>query len=84
MSETNQRIIIFLAAFVLLVVLLLGWPTPYRYAVLLRSMGCGGDGGCTVIVRVNRITGYTQWNDGRGWFPKDAPETPPADPFNKH
>ncbi len=83
MSDTNQKVIIILAAFFLFVVLLFGWPTPYRYVVLHRSLGCG-DGGCTVVVRINRITGTAQWNDGRGWFPKDAPETLPADFFDKH
>jgi hypothetical protein len=67
MSDTNQKVIIILAAFFLFIVLLFGWPTPYRYVVLHRSLGCG-DGGCTVVVRINRVTGSTQWSDGQhGW-----------------
>jgi hypothetical protein len=71
MSDTNQKVVIFLATLFLFIVLFWGWPTPYRYVVLRRSIGCG-DGGCTVIVRINRITGEAQWNDGqRGWFPQN-------------
>lgn len=77
MSDTNQKIIIVLSAFFLLIVLFFGWPTPYRYLVLRRSMGCGGNA-CTVVVRINRITGKAQWSDGlRGWRPATEPAPDP-------
>lgn len=66
MSETNQRILIAIGTLVLLAVLLFGWPTPYRYVVLHRA-----DSQQTAIIRINRITGETQWNEGRGWFPQN-------------
>jgi hypothetical protein len=76
MSETNQKIIIVLVALFLLIVMVLGWPTPYRYVVLHR-----GDSTQTVIVRINRITGKTQWNDGQhGWAPA---ATPAPDPWER-
>jgi hypothetical protein len=82
MSDANQKVVIVLAALVLLVVLLFGWPTPYRYVVLRRSLGCG-ESGCTVLVRINRITGKAQWNDGQhGWLPADEPAFDPARPFS--
>jgi hypothetical protein len=80
MNDTNQKIIIVLAAFFLVFVLLFGWPTPYRYVVLHRSIGCG-EGGCTVVVRINRITGKAQWNDGQhGWLPATEPASDPWAP----
>ncbi len=66
MSDTNQKIIIAVGVLLLFVLLWFGWPTPYRYAVLHRA-----DSQQTTIVRINRITGETQWNDGRGWFPQN-------------
>ncbi|MFZ3199649.1 MAG: hypothetical protein WA175_00715 [Candidatus Acidiferrales bacterium] len=69
MGDANQKIIIVLVALLLSIVLFFGWPTPYRYVILHRIDGA------TVLVRVNRITGNTQWNDGRGWFPNDAQQT---------
>ncbi|MGA8367424.1 MAG: hypothetical protein ACLQMT_12150 [Candidatus Acidiferrales bacterium] len=84
MSDTNQKVIIVLAALLLLIVLFFGWPTPYRYVVLHRSIGCG-DGGCTVLVRISRITGNAQWNDGQhGWLPAATPAATPApDPWEQ-
>jgi hypothetical protein len=43
-----------------LTALIFFWPTPYRYE----------DGG---LIRINRLTGYTEKAGGTGWVPADKP-----------
>ncbi len=77
MNNSNWKILIVLATVFLFIMLFFGWPTPYRYMVLQRSMGCGGNA-CTVVVRINRVTGKAQWNDGQhGWLPAIEPASDP-------
>jgi hypothetical protein len=59
----NTKIIAIICVTVILIGILF-WPTLYRYEKITSQ-------GETILVRINRLTGYTECFLGRRWVPQE-------------